>query len=296
LNKISERTVSLIDKIAEANNRYIQRVGEVDTAISVSTGLQKTFFEKRKELIEAEMKAHDAMVRGQEGNAKKYNQLAQDKTDSLRKWVEANKEGLDGVETKTSYFTKRMEELGMGEMAFRTAILNEMKEEDAAIRQAIFDEAGRLTEEQILEMIKKKNEEKDALIQIDKEIQDANIASVEETKKTALEKMKDMISALQKAWNDSKDGYNIISLTLRTASSAVAGSGSRSVNDAIITPRGDIITTHPEDYLIATKKPHDLVGGKGITINISGNTLLDERAASKIGDMIVKRLRPSAAF
>ena len=41
---------------------------------------------------------------------------------------------------------------------------------------------------------------------------------------------------------------------------------STSVNDAIINPDGDIITTHPDDYLIATKDPQDLansVGGSG---------------------------------
>jgi hypothetical protein len=41
---------------------------------------------------------------------------------------------------------------------------------------------------------------------------------------------------------------------------------STSVNDAIINPDGDIITTHPDDYLIATKDPQGLansVGGSG---------------------------------
>jgi hypothetical protein len=52
----------------------------------------------------------------------------------------------------------------------------------------------------------------------------------------------------------------------------------QSVNDAIITPKGDIISTHPDDWLIATKTPHDLVGGSApvVTITIvneSGNTV-----------------------
>lgn len=39
----------------------------------------------------------------------------------------------------------------------------------------------------------------------------------------------------------------------------------RSVNDAIITPNGSIVTTHPDDYLIATKTPGSLInaGNKG---------------------------------
>jgi hypothetical protein len=35
----------------------------------------------------------------------------------------------------------------------------------------------------------------------------------------------------------------------------------QSVNDAIITPSGKVISTHPEDYLIATKTPENLGGG-----------------------------------
>lgn len=38
----------------------------------------------------------------------------------------------------------------------------------------------------------------------------------------------------------------------------------RSVNDAIITPQGHVISTHPDDYLIATKQPQNLVGQKAV--------------------------------
>lgn len=47
-----------------------------------------------------------------------------------------------------------------------------------------------------------------------------------------------------------------------------------SVNDAIITPNGNVISTHPDDYLIATKTPGSL--GKSaapiINLNIQNNT------------------------
>lgn len=42
-----------------------------------------------------------------------------------------------------------------------------------------------------------------------------------------------------------------------------------SVNDAIIAPGGKIITTAPDDYLIATKTPGSLVGGGSPVVNIS---------------------------
>jgi len=42
---------------------------------------------------------------------------------------------------------------------------------------------------------------------------------------------------------------------------------SSSVQDAIITPKGDIIRTNPADYLIATKNPKGLMGSGGPTIS-----------------------------
>lgn len=47
----------------------------------------------------------------------------------------------------------------------------------------------------------------------------------------------------------------------------------RSVNDAIITPSGNVVTTHPEDYLIATKNPQNLAAGSSQPIinNIVNN-------------------------
>lgn len=58
---------------------------------------------------------------------------------------------------------------------------------------------------------------------------------------------------------------------------ALTTSQAISVNDAIITPSGNVISTHPDDYLIATKTPDTLMGGKGnsqpiINVNIKNNT------------------------
>ena len=40
----------------------------------------------------------------------------------------------------------------------------------------------------------------------------------------------------------------------------------KSVHDAVITPRGDVVTTDPKDYLIATKTPQNLMGGGNVTV------------------------------
>lgn len=63
------------------------------------------------------------------------------------------------------------------------------------------------------------------------------------------------------------------------------------VNDAVISPNGNVISTHPDDYLIATKDPSSLGGaGSGLTVNINGGTYLDENVAAKIGDMLINTL------
>lgn len=64
------------------------------------------------------------------------------------------------------------------------------------------------------------------------------------------------------------------------------------VNDAVISPEGKVISTHPDDYLIATKNPASLAGG-GVTVNINGGTYLSEDAAEKLGDLIMRRLQLS---
>lgn len=45
----------------------------------------------------------------------------------------------------------------------------------------------------------------------------------------------------------------------------------KTVDDAIISPNGSIITTHPDDYLIATKNPKSLIGGGGSVFNFEFN-------------------------
>jgi len=61
------------------------------------------------------------------------------------------------------------------------------------------------------------------------------------------------------------------------------------VNDAVIAPNGNVVSTHPDDYLIATKDPKNL-GGGSITINLNGN-FLSEDVAEEIGNKIVEKLQ-----
>lgn len=70
------------------------------------------------------------------------------------------------------------------------------------------------------------------------------------------------------------------------------GGGGKSVDDAIISPSGDIITTDPADYIIATKNPAGLVG-QGTTINIKVDGFVgdEETLANKIGKALASSSR-----
>jgi len=61
------------------------------------------------------------------------------------------------------------------------------------------------------------------------------------------------------------------------------------INDGIV-QNGQVITTHPDDYIIATKTPESLGGKGGIQINITGGTYLSEDVALDIGDKIIRAL------
>lgn len=92
-----------------------------------------------------------------------------------------------------------------------------------------------------------------------------------------LQSIKDMLAdLLAQARVDAE--YYEKNLRHQKAISANEALSTYKVNDAVITPKGDIISTHPDDWLIATKTPHELSGGSApvVTITIvneSGNTV-----------------------
>lgn len=54
-----------------------------------------------------------------------------------------------------------------------------------------------------------------------------------------------------------------------------------SVNDAIITPNGNVVSTHPDDYLIATKTPEQFIGGSSSGgVNLQVNAIVNNNSAN----------------
>jgi hypothetical protein len=93
----------------------------------------------------------------------------------------------------------------------------------------------------------------------------------------------DWISQQKALYKDYVNSINSILGGISSKASPVSksiGGSVKSVNDAIITPKGDIISTHPDDYLIATKNLSGLGGGTNINIvvngDVSGQDLIDK--------------------
>jgi hypothetical protein len=111
----------------------------------------------------------------------------------------------------------------------------------------------------------------------------------------AIDKIADVIVWVEKLIEKFKKAIDLASQIGSFAGGAIKGLGKViGVDDAVISPRGDIIPTHPDDYLIATKDPGSL--GGGVNISITGNTFLDQDTAEKVGDLLMKRLKLSAAI
>ncbi len=98
--------------------------------------------------------------------------------------------------------------------------------------------------------------------------------------------------------------WNTVSRIVNSGIGGIFGGGggggkkSKSVNDAIISPNGDVITTHPNDWLIATQDPKNLGrggGAGGLNIVINNPMLLDnamiQALSRKLGETLRQELR-----
>lgn len=90
-----------------------------------------------------------------------------------------------------------------------------------------------------------------------------------------IQKIQPLINMINSVVSGAKSIGSTIVSGVKTVGKAIG------VNDAIISPNGNVITTHPDDYLIATKDPSSLAGnGGGISItvygDVSGQDLIDK--------------------
>lgn len=98
----------------------------------------------------------------------------------------------------------------------------------------------------------------------------------------AIDKMKELWNWLKKV---------DIGGAVSSAGSKIKKIASRVVDDAVISPSGNVVSTAPNDWLIATKNPASLGGGGTTIVNINGGNYLDRNAGLMLGDQIIQSLR-----
>lgn len=97
------------------------------------------------------------------------------------------------------------------------------------------------------------------------------------------EKIQNLKDALSDLIDQAKTDAEYYENNLRHKNALAANEivSKRSVNDAIISPSGSIITTHPDDYLIATKTPETLIGNRNVAVAPVVNLVINNQIANK---------------
>ena len=129
------------------------------------------------------------------------------------------------------------------------------------------------------------NDINDEIERMTKESQDKAVNGTKESIEKEIAYYKQLAEAIKAARSANTDEFSRIMSNFN----AIGAPKTTSVNDAIISPYGKIISTHPDDYLIATKDPQSLAGSGGITVNITGNSFMGrENIAEQIGNDLMK--------
>lgn len=101
---------------------------------------------------------------------------------------------------------------------------------------------------------------------------------------TQIKRLTDLVAPVSKALGSTGGALSkAFSSVINTGRSALH------INDGIV-QNGQVISTHPDDYIIATKNPASLAGAGGININISG-AVFSQDAARTLGDIIFEKLQ-----
>lgn len=122
--------------------------------------------------------------------------------------------------------------------------------------------------------------------------------SDESDDKTAkLESLSEKIADLLRQAKEDADYYES-NLRHRTALGINAGYSNKitSVNDAIITPQGKVISTAPDDYLIATKTPETLGNNTQVTVQPKVNITVNKNTKANVDVNVEQKTNPDGSL
>ncbi len=308
------------DRAKDSARRYAEQISkshsDIDTAINMTAGISREFFEKRQEITEGDLKLQEMRDKREtmfasyardrlDREIRDFEEAQSDKTQALYQWMRDNEEALASTETRTAEYVATVERLGMQEASFRTAILNEMQVEDARVRQAIFDKSGELTEDQVKDFIAKYTDMKDEGLGAMEGLKDGTIGALEETRATGTERFKGFVSDLVEDWNKAEGRFRALTLTMNIAQRIMEGARQiggalfgratggtvREGNPYIVGERGrELFVPNQTGTIIPN---HNLGGGTTINnIVINTNGYVDKNAFERMADeVLMKKLR-----
>lgn len=235
-----------------------------------------------------------------------------EKVTDLKK-AQKSKESADSVESLRQDLTNLRASLQQEQDALRNAnitnlgIDTELKE---ARRRAALTEFERKIEDFKADMELENKKYNDKILKLRAELAEATkqknalsqleanyTLSIKKEEAERLKAVEETTAAIKASMAERSASQNISSSTKKYVGDTPLsrlGTGIANVlgiNDGIV-QNGRIITTHPDDYIVATKTPGTLGGGNGgITVNINGGNYLSQDAALEMGDYIIKALR-----
>lgn len=286
----SKEVVNFGDAIKQVSGEAKEATDKIK---KLKTEAQNIFNTVEEDEIEANRRMAEAIVEQEES--------IKDKKQELRKLerAESSDANEDRVE-ELRYTIERETEALRGLKDLRASLSTEIEE---AERRASLTAFERKMEDMLRERAARLQAQVDRLLEIQAEVdaekQKSNaIANVFQAGQARMQEAIKVTSsvAVQEADRMSRAFARVFDNVPSFGSTAIRNLSTptvRRVNDAVISPKGDIISTHPDDWLIATKTPGSLAGGGGpnITINISGTFLDDRTAAQRLSTEIMGVLK-----
>lgn len=119
----------------------------------------------------------------------------------------------------------------------------------------------------------------------------------DDDKTSKLESLADKIADLLEQARIDADYYEK-NLRHKTALGINAGYSNKvtaSVNDAVITPQGKIISTAPDDYLIATKTPETLASNNQVSVQPKVNIVVNKNTRANVDVNVEQKIEPDGS-
>lgn len=266
----------------------IQRIKKEMTSLndSFATGEQSDRMSVAQDIVTAQDRILELQAQLKETSRRSERTALEQEIAQQQEALTANGEFVNGLESEIAEVKRRA---GLTDLQRAIEDYNSRR---TLATQEYNEKLSSLQSE--MKAVKQKQKEEKALYQ---EKKDFINSMLDQTRAKYSETLKTNLSNTKSSIEKEIQYYRQLAIAIDLARKGASGASfDRSVGkvtavkDAVISPNGRIITTDPMDYLIATKRPQDLAGGGGVTINI--NTMIgDDAYAEEMGNKIMNTLK-----